>query len=645
MAVFMRNKVQQPALEVYKVRCTECGELIQNKFFPLTNLLNQYHNGKQSPVKAMIIKTLGVGALYGQAVLPDVPPLVRKDGSDYVLDLPDPKSIHNFGQTIPCFESENNEIPKERLVPVSLNISAIVAQFYLMTGFDTIYYMLQLQKDFMALKEEGEDTQDVQKQLNIYCDLFANVPGVHLAEMTLSDIRRQEIRNVLAGILECAMLEADRPLERHFAVEELKVGWQYKTINGRKMPVALKVVGQTGNYYDCACCCCDKCRRPISYLMGAYEQRIIGILGSQATGKTTYLTALTDSIDRGEAVSLTQHNGNLLHADIHIEHSLPDDPQWERVLRGPDNVAGTKIGSLWMYKHGFPPEKTDVQQLEAPALSFLVSSDDRSNRAETIMYTLADIPGEAFCDPEKKLDKQFVEKLRHLLKSSSALIMVVSSRQLLSHSTTSPEEAGSIPTGKSTLVRDPNALLEGYKEFLPSHALPTAVIMTSADELDGGDLRSALHLAYDIRQCSPLVWSDQKKSLVYNAEAMSCTVQAVKEYLNKHFGLFMESLDSILKTSGKGTNVMLAAFAVSNGTQCAPMDYANMPVEQRTDMAACEARYLQMIHARFGVAAPLLWLLACDGVLKIGRGDHPYNQYPASTQERIQKYLKETLHN
>lgn len=644
MAV-MKKKTQKTLTEIYKVRCTECGEQIENKFFPLTNLLNQYHNGRQTPAKALIIKTLGTGALYGREVLPEVPPLVRKDGADYVLELPNPRSIQEIRQNIKCFECENNEIPKDQLMTVSLNISAVVAQFYLMTGFDTIYYMLQLQKEFMALKDEGEDTQEVQKQLNIYCDLFANVPGVRLTEMTLPDIRRQEIRNVLAGILECATLEADRPQERHFAVEELKVGWQYKMVNERKMPVSLVVVGQAGNYYHCASCCCDKCRRPISYLMGAYEQRIIGILGSQATGKTTYLAALTDAIDRGEAVSLTQRNGNLLHADIHIEHSLPDDPQWERVLRGADNAAGTKIGPLWMYKHGFPPEKTDVQHLEAPALSFLVSTDDRCEQTETVMYTLADIPGEAFCDPEKRLDKQFVEKLRHLLKSSSALIMVVSSRQLLSHGAGEEEEIASAAAGKSMLVRNPSTLLEGYKEFLPSNALPTAVVMTAADELDGGDLRRALHLAYDIRQCSPLVWSDQKKALVYNAEAMCCTVQAVKEYLNKHFGLFMESLDSILRASGGKSSIMLAAFAVSNGTQCSPLDYASMPAERRADAAACEKRYYQMVKARFGVAAPLLWLLACDGILKIGRGDHPYNQYPVNTQKQIQKSLKETLHN
>lgn len=87
----------------------------------------------------------------------------------------------------------------------------------------------------------------------------------------------------------------------------------------------------------------------------------------------------------------------------------------------------------------------------------------------------------------------------------------------------------------------------------------------------------------------------------------------------------------------------MAAFAVSNGTQWAPGYYGEVAdgaydsQEQRTE------RYARMRAERFGVVSPFLWLLACDGILEVGRADSEFNDYPGKTQEAISNLLRKFL--
>lgn len=658
----MARKWKEATKPLYSVHCTECGESIENKFFPLDKLLGRYYNGNKEAVNLLekISDVLRVGAYYGQQVLPKMPALMtREEVRDeleletkyrYRLMIPGQQELEKL-KTSPCrlkqFACEENEIPKEKLGRVELNIAAIVAQFYLMTGFSDIYQMLKLKHQ---MQENGNDSfqgnmQDSRQQGDgywEYCDKLAIQPGVQLQQVSQVEQRRKSIDAVIANILKLAEMEANQPGKRHFSADELKAGWRYKEINGRKMPLELTVMSTTtGDIYRCSECCCDKCRSPIPYEFGAYQQKIIGVLGTQATGKTTYLTALTDAIDLGEVTTVQQSNGSQLHSNIHMEHSMSNDAHWKRINQAPKGAGAgsTKAGSLWLYKHGFPPEKTDVKGHEAPALTFLVSR--KAAKKEPVMYTLADIPGEAFSNSAlQQLDADYVAKLTGLLRSCDALIMVISSRQMLKQ--TDPEKMSG-----EELLRDPNQVLSCYKEYLPSHPVPTAVVLTAADEINGGSLREPFQLAYDICNCVPLVFSSKADTLVYNVEAMRGAGKSVGEYINIHFGQFMNAVERVLKektgNQKNGDNrVKLAAFAVSSGTQHAKLYYTEADEEYRSQ-AQAERRCRRMREARFGLAGPLLWLLACDGVLQIGRPDSAFNGYADSICQKIYKKLSDRL--
>lgn len=652
----MAKKQKEITEKLYQVRCTECGEQIDNKFFPLDKLLECYYNGNKESSESLknIIRVLRIGANYGQPVLPEVAPLMTREKVrselmlepqyEYTLSLPNPKELDALRCRLNSFTCENNAIPVDKLENVSLNISAIIAQFYLMTGFDTIYEMLKLKRNMQKAKNSGESEAELAERYNGYCDLMANLPGIRIEKAGQEAQRRSAINKVINIILRLAESEADQPKKRHFAVEDLKAGWRYKLVNGRQMPLELTVLGVgTGNAHHCMECCCDKCRNPIPYEFGAYRQKIIGLLGTQATGKTTYLTALTDAIDLGEVTTIQQSNGSQLSSNVRIEHSMGNDAQWMRINRSPEGTElggfGIKAGSLWLYQHGFPPEKTDVRSQEAPALTFLVSRKEAQR--EPVMYTLADIPGEAFSNyAQKKLDPLFVQKQVKLLYSCDALIMVVSSRQMQRQSQPGESEEAR----KDELVRDPNQVLTCYKQYLPARPLPTAVVMTAADEINGGDLRGRLHLAYDVRSCAPLVYSNRMNTLVYNVEAMRSASKAVADYVNQNFGQFMEAVAGTLKERmDKQHNIMLAAFAVSSGTQCSVKSYLEADDSYRSRTQE-EARCAQMRKERFGIAAPLLWLMACDGMLEIGRADHKFNDHAADIRKDIYRRLRDRLY-
>lgn len=365
--------------------------------------------------------------------------------------------------------------------------------------------MLEIQNRMEQQTNFGElPAPEDKSRLGELCQKFATLPGVRLSRMTAAGMREAQIVGVLSIALLFAREEAESG-RRNFTAETLLAGWRYQEINGIRMPHFLVVVGKNSRQaYHCAKCCCDKCRGELPIEMGAYPQRIVGILGTQATGKTTYLAALANAIDVGEATSCVQGNGSQQYTNIQIDHNA-SDPQWRRVLAKPEAGEG--------------------------------------------------------------------------VKAADAKI---------------------------------------------------------------GALRQPLNLAYDIRRCSPLVWDGRRNYLVYNAEAMASGVQAVRVYINKYFGSFMENLLTRLKNAGK-QEPQVAAFAVSNGTQWAPGYYGEVAdgaynsQEQRTE------RYARMRAERFGVVSPFLWLLACDGILEVGRADSEFNDYPGKTQEAISNLLRKFL--
>lgn len=612
--------------ELYFVRCTECGEPVKTKFFPLNPLLMQYRLPDQTLQNGLdeLLEFLNIGAIYGHDILPETTRLIQNG------EFSIPQKAENKTE-IDCFQTnEKNDPPEGTLRLVKLTITAIVAEFVRMTGFTDVYQLLELQWKRRKLGISGQDLsdEDSAKQMQ-YARRMAILLRRQLRGRTDAE-NSAEVLRLMDTILDCAIYEDKQQLD-NFSGEDLLVGWRYKMENNRRMPYSLMVVGSAGLRAECSSCCCNHCHKPISYKLGAYEQRIIGVLGTAATGKTTYIAALTDMIDQGGVTAATGADESKVSSDIIIKAQA--DPQWKRVTAGSGTSA--EPGMLWRYRHGYPPQKTRWN--DSMALSFLVKSPRKS---EEIMYTLADIAGEAFYNTvSEKQDTAAVEAQQKLLYSCDALIMVVSSRQLR-NAEMKKEDGGT--TGKlEEMVTSPTEVLTCCDAFLPGHPVPTAVVLTAVDEICGGDLRQQLHLAYDIRRCPPLTWSGKDQTLFYNAELMRNTSDALKNYLNTEFGRFMETLQHAVSRETDSPQVF--AFAVSSGTQCAPRDYSADEDDSYNSPEQMRMRYREICSTRFGVASPFLWLLACGGILAPGQGDLTYGTFSAAGRKRVAEMLARCL--
>lgn len=554
----MSNVTNEKENALYTVRCTECGEVLENKFFRLDELLMQYHNGREyNDDMQFLFGALGIGAEYGGGVLPKVPQLLRMvqdEDHNEVLGVKAPQKDEINKRYLPCFEENNSVRLKDSLVEVPLNISSMVAQFAMTTGFCEIYNMLQLQWE----SRKGDLSDEKLIEMKGYQERFVKISGVKLSNLTVDTIRDQEIGRILDLILDYAEVEHQRGGD-HFAVGTLYAGWQYKKINNRNMPAALVFAGDQNKAQHCGKCCCSGCRKPIPVELGAYEQKIVGILGTQQTGKSTYLAALTDAIEIADVTTRKKSNGEHQDSSIDILESKNGNPNYTK-------IHTLNEGMMWRYQHGFPPKKTPVEEILS--LSFLIGrkNQDKQYEQELVMYTIVDIAGEIFINdqlpPEEQVPPAVAAIQKELLKACSALLFVVSSRQMTTNQALGP----------SQLERSPQTVLAAAQSFLPQRALPVAIILTSTDEINGGRLQSSFMVPYDLRNCTPLVWSDQKKKLVYNAEMMSNATRAVREFVNKGFGNFVELLQGCLKENA-GRTVALAAFAVSSGTQYAPFDF------------------------------------------------------------------------
>lgn len=586
MAKIVKNQ-EKP---LYEVHCTECGKKIENKFFPLTDLLMQYDMGqKHKKAVAEVVELLGIGALYGQAVLPEVPAFVDRD-DNWNFEKP------VFQQNpLAQFDCSDSEVPMESLREVNLNIASMIAQFCMITGFVDIYPMLKLRKE---MEDAGTASKEQQERWKEYCDRLIWIPGVKTDGLSNQETRDQDLGEILTNVLIFAELEAKVSGRRHFAPQKLLAGWRYREENGRKMPYSLVVRGESLGTFDSRECCCDKCRKPQVWAMGAYPQKIIGILGTQAVGKTTYLMALADRIP-----GLKFENMTITHDSM--------DPQW--------NHVESEGEQLWRYRNGFGPTKTIVAVGSASALTFLVK---QHRDAETVMYTLADIPGEAFDAKQSKVfSQQMINEITNKLKVSDSLVLMLNEGYLRSN----VQRDAALDGDEQKKIKDPTEILTYLSDYL-SKPLSVAVVLTAADKL--GDLRQLLGLGFDIRKLDPLVYSGKQNKYVYNAEMMQTASTAVADYVNSAFGNFMHNLQE--NRVPKGSKV--SAFVASSGTQCA---FGNEYQKDTFDQKEATEHYWKMCEARFGVEAPLLWLLSRDGLLEQGRADEFFNGYDEKVQRRI----------
>lgn len=602
---------------LYPVRCTQCGEIIRERYVSLLPLVMQYNNGDTTESeKKAVFELLGIGANFGSAIMPAAPALFDEEGN---ITMPSEDMLQpcNVGKA----EFTDGEFPLRKMTRIELSVASIIAHFALTNHFFDIYHMLAI--------VEGEEDES---KWDAYCeDLFK----LNILKMSTNidndEARKGYLRRVLQMVLAMARAEEYRRESglTSMNTEDLYVGWWVQKLNGRPMPYALAVVGGSGGMFHCRDICCGSCKKQIPFQTGAYKQLIVGLLGSQATGKTTYLAALTDAIDSKEATTLNAKNQEMKISDITISHNWHDDIQWRRFEAS--DKEGTP-GQYWLYKHGFPPAKTNLNADEAVKLNFLLTPADKYK--ESIQLTIADIPGEAFySETSGSIDEKYRDSHHKILNGCDAIMMVVSNRQLKKYLDLNAEEA-EVEESETHMVTDVEKIVGSYKAYMPEKKIPTAIILTAADEIHGGDLQGALGTAYVPQEVSPLAWSGRSKALVYNAEAMHSLSDAVAGYVNAEFGTFKKALEMY---AGEG---MVAAFAVSSGTQEAKTLYDEATEKYK---AGYELRLAKMRNARFGVTAPLLWFMARQGILDVGRVDDEWNNFSPGMQKWIHKLLIKQL--
>lgn len=82
----------------------------------------------------------------------------------------------------------------------------------------------------------------------------------------------------------------------------------------------------------------------------------------------------------------------------------------------------------------------------------------------------------------------------------------------------------------------------------------------------------------------------------------------------------------------------MAAFPVCSGTdRYAEIGTAPDSQKERND------RYRAAKESRYGVLGPLMWLLALQGILPIGRGKSDILQYDDATNQKLQERFQKEL--
>ena len=309
--------------ELYPAYCTECGKKIETRLFPLDGLLKQYHyTGILGAHRDGFLDMVRIHAEYGKAVLPQVPPLVKN--GEY--QSPDLEKLAG-SEVPPTFSCADNDIPTDQLMVPALSIASMIAQFYQISGFDEIYKMLALvwekRQAMNALSTFPAEQQNI---LDGLCDKFIALPYVHMRAMSVDTAAlHNDVETALGWVLDSAVQEELEPGKLQFSLSTIKIGWRYKTLNNREVPHSLVVVDGSSRH-DCTVCCCKHCFKPILKELGAYPQKIIGLLGSQQTGKTTYLAALTDSLVHGN-IAAAMVSGELKLANVTFEFQADEEGQ------------------------------------------------------------------------------------------------------------------------------------------------------------------------------------------------------------------------------------------------------------------------------------------------------------------------------
>lgn len=212
---------------------------------------------------------------------------------------------------------------------------------------------------------------------------------------------------------------------------------------------------------------CPQCGKELGSEAGNYKEYVVVMLGSSRVGKTAYLAALVDNLDKNKLTGIS---------------------------RVPFADKGMEIfdkGILKKYRMGVKFEKTDEFNLKTISLfTLLFSIRSGINDEKRILVKFVDMPGEAWDG-----DDRFVLNKRRICRYASAFWMCIDPVQVNNDLVTVENPSDGNNTQSDDLINgnltDVIAnIIDKLKKIMDQkeiEEIPLAMILTKSDVVDKGE--------------------------------------------------------------------------------------------------------------------------------------------------------------
>ncbi len=598
----MLNDTMKQGHSAYPFVCPECGEEVRDntRCFSLQPLMNHIvlsFDGTRTSIGSKLNGFIVLSARFGADVL---------------------------GNPIKTVRCESAKPEREQLSKIVVSVESILQQ---------LEEQMQLERGDLAKlvtfqREEGGNLWDKYEEYRevirsgkrttdedlAFCMTYARahdliLKNIHSRDLSNKQMREQELNEFLDILVELSNAEKQDHNGNSMLASKYQIAaaWCYTVDPTTSVEVPDMLYLELTDEHGSEVCsskdsCCPYCRKEISKHFGACPQKIIGILGGQSTGKTTYMAAFADMLDRT----------NLDDLPFTISYEPEGDAQWRRFQA---SSKDGNFGAMWAYQNGYNAQKTDLQSESAVSLSFLVSPKEKS-KIPTV-YVLADIPGEVFDGAEGNKVSDTIQNSRKIFQYCQARLMTLSC---------DPHDA--------------QIAAANFNEWLsqfPKGNIPAAFLLTKFDRSQN---TPAVKLAYSLNQAEykPYV-PGANHTAVYNIERMSTLCRYAKQQSDRLSpNLFTILLNAMQAEQSDPSEIALTAFLINSGT-AGYIDYTTADdVEQKKDRVSV-AR-----SERYGVLAPILWLLALDGYIKPGRREDELLTHSPAAEAQLQELWNKELH-
>lgn len=597
----MPNDTMEQKKKGYPFVCTECGKEVRD---------NERHFSIQPLLDRIMVKVdnrvVSIGAELERFIAVSV-----CFGAD-VLGCPI--------QTVQC---EAAKPEKDQLTPLQISMDHILSQLDIQMQLKagTLKKLVEHQKEIGNLNEKYQDCYtDIKSGKTLsdedadFCLVYGRAHGpilknIRSRDLSNSQVREQELNEFLDILVmlcdaEEINLEGTSMLNTKYQV---MAAWcfQVDPITAVHVPDML-YLELTDEHATEVCssrdACCPYCHKAISKHFGAYPQKIIGVLGGQSTGKTTYMAAFADVLDHTSLDDLP----------FTISYEPESDAQWRRFQA---SAKDGNFGAMWAYQNGYNAQKTDLQSESAVSLSFLVSPKEKG-KIPTI-YVLADIPGEALDGLDGNKINETLDNSRKIFRYCQAKFMTLSC---------DPKDAKIAASKFIGWIRD-------FSKF----NMPSAFLIT---KFDRSEKKPAVPLAFHLGQMEYQPYVRGKGGVgVYNIDRMSTLCRYAKrqeDLLSEN--LYTNMLNEMQKEVPEATDIALNTFLLSSGT-ADYIDFITEDTEEKRRDRVSVAR-----NERYGVLAPILWILALDGYIEPGRCGDELLSCSAAAEAQLKKLWKKELY-